>query len=204
MADNALTRGEVTRRKIIEAAYELFIKQGYHGTSMRQIAQKAGIALGGLYNHFPGKEDVFRAVFLDYHPYREMLSVVIEAEGHTIEQVLGHILDQMTGVLDQHPQFLNLMFIELVEFKSVHANELFASIFPNITQIVQKNYTQYQEMLRSVPLAMFIRSLMGLIFSYYLTEMILAPRAPVEFRQDAREYLLDIYLHGILAKTEPY
>lgn len=158
--------------------------------------------LGGLYNHFPGKEDVLRAVFLVYHPYREMLSVVIVAEGQTIEEVLRHIIERMTGVLDQHPQFLNLMFIELVEFKSVHANNLLTSIFPNITQIIQQNYLQYQDILRSVPLAMFIRSPMDLFFSYYLTEMILAPRAPVEFRQDAREYLLDIYLHGILAKTE--
>ena len=50
------SRGERTRAEIIQAAHDLFIQQGYHGTSMRQIAGQAGIALGGLYNHFESKE----------------------------------------------------------------------------------------------------------------------------------------------------
>ena len=40
------TRGEQTRQAILQAAHDLFIKQGYHGTSMRQITREADIALG--------------------------------------------------------------------------------------------------------------------------------------------------------------
>jgi AcrR family transcriptional regulator len=55
MSDESLSRGERTRETILDAARQLFIQQGYHGTSMRQIASQAGIALGSLYNHFPNK-----------------------------------------------------------------------------------------------------------------------------------------------------
>ena len=86
MSEANFHRGEHTRTEIIRAAHNLFIKQGYHGTSMRQIASQADIALGGLYNHFEGKEDVFRAVFLEYHPYHEVVPALLAAKGETVEQ----------------------------------------------------------------------------------------------------------------------
>ena len=75
------TRGEQTRQAILQAAHDLFIKQGYHGTSMRQIAREADIALGGLYNHFVSKEAVFEAVFLAFHPYHQVIPVIQACAG---------------------------------------------------------------------------------------------------------------------------
>jgi len=49
---DAPTKGETTRLTIEDAAVELFMEHGYHATSMRQIAERAGLALGGIYNHF--------------------------------------------------------------------------------------------------------------------------------------------------------
>lgn len=44
--------------EIVDAAVTCFIEQGYHQTGVRDIAQKANISLGNLYNHFKGKEAV--------------------------------------------------------------------------------------------------------------------------------------------------
>ena len=52
MDEETLSKGERTRQSILQAAYELFLEQGYAATSMRQIAERAGLALGGIYNHF--------------------------------------------------------------------------------------------------------------------------------------------------------
>ena len=41
-------KGEVTRLAIEDAALSLFMEQGYHATSMRQIAERAELALGGI------------------------------------------------------------------------------------------------------------------------------------------------------------
>ena len=46
------------RRKILEAAVMCFLENGYHQTGVRDIATRAGVSLGNLYNHFPGKHDV--------------------------------------------------------------------------------------------------------------------------------------------------
>ena len=58
MTMDTLTKGERTRQTIEEAAYELFLENGYSATSMRQIAERAELALGGIYNHFSGKEEI--------------------------------------------------------------------------------------------------------------------------------------------------
>jgi TetR/AcrR family transcriptional regulator, repressor for uid operon len=46
---------EARRRLIIAAAAACFVKQGFHQTSIRDIANRAGISLGNLYNHFKSK-----------------------------------------------------------------------------------------------------------------------------------------------------
>ena len=67
------TKGETTRLAIEDAAVELFMEHGYHATSMRQIAEHAGLALGGIYNHFSSKEELFEAIIIDKHPYKKIL-----------------------------------------------------------------------------------------------------------------------------------
>lgn len=44
------------RARIVEAALACFVEKGFHQTGMREIAATAGVSLGNLYNHFPGKE----------------------------------------------------------------------------------------------------------------------------------------------------
>ncbi len=57
------TRAEDTRRKIYEAAMELFRERGFEETTMRDIAAKAGVALGGAYYYFSSKD----AIVLEFY-----------------------------------------------------------------------------------------------------------------------------------------
>jgi AcrR family transcriptional regulator len=56
------TKGERTAQRVMDVAEDLFATQGYDGTSLRQIAEGAGIREPGLYNHFAGKQDLYEAV----------------------------------------------------------------------------------------------------------------------------------------------
>lgn len=61
-------RAEDTRRKIYEAALELFREKGFEQTTMRDIAAKAGVALGGAYYYFSSKDAIVLAF---YHELQE-------------------------------------------------------------------------------------------------------------------------------------
>src|SRR5579864_1867585 len=56
-------RAQDTRRRIYEAALELFREQGFEQTTMRDIARKADVALGAAYYYFTSKE----AIVLDFY-----------------------------------------------------------------------------------------------------------------------------------------
>ncbi|OTG64304.1 TetR/AcrR family transcriptional regulator [Acinetobacter silvestris] len=47
------------RKQILEASKALFLKHGYHGSSMNQIAKEAGVTKLTVYNHFKDKENLF-------------------------------------------------------------------------------------------------------------------------------------------------
>ena len=60
------------RESILDAAEDLFLRQGYEGTSVHQVVQRVGIAQGTFYYHFPSKEAVLDAlVERALHPFGE-------------------------------------------------------------------------------------------------------------------------------------
>ena len=58
-------RGEDTRRRILEAALEVFAAEGYEGASTRHLAERAGINLPAIQYYFGSKDGLYRAV-IDY------------------------------------------------------------------------------------------------------------------------------------------
>jgi AcrR family transcriptional regulator len=51
-----------TRSELVEAAWELFARQGYEGTTVNAIIDKVGLSKGAFYHYFESKEDVLDAV----------------------------------------------------------------------------------------------------------------------------------------------
>jgi AcrR family transcriptional regulator len=206
MENMSLTKGELTRKQIIETAYRLFIQQGYHGTSMREIAREAGIALGGIYNHFATKEEIFAAVFEVHHPYNQIVPAVQQAQGDTIEILLRNTASYMVQGLKDTPDFLNLMFIDLVEFQNRHTSQVVSKNLAFFEQVYIRLMQTAGSRMRPMSPLIMARSFFGLFFSYYITGLFLrsVPNLPPELTDDTVfEKFVDIYLHGILIDDTP-
>lgn len=79
-------RREATRGAIVAAAVELFAGRGFAGATMDEIAQRAGVAKGAVYHHFPTKEAVFEAVFeITSARLAEQISVVAASAVDALE-----------------------------------------------------------------------------------------------------------------------
>jgi AcrR family transcriptional regulator len=202
MDEENIPRGELTREEILRCAHELFLERGFNGASMRQIAQRAGIAVGGIYNHFASKEDIFEAIFLERHPFIELFPAMFAAQGDTLDAFVRDAAKHMVVALGEHYDFLNLMFIEIVEFKSKHIPKLFNKFFPYILEY-SALFEKFQDRLRPIPPAVMMRAFLGLFFSYVMTQLMIFDMIPDAMQENALDYLVDIYLHGVIACDDP-
>lgn len=201
MAQEILTKGERTQNEITEAAYQLFLERGYHGTSMRQIGHSAGIALGGIYNHFDSKEAIFTAVILAHHPYYDVIPAMQAAQGETVEEFVKDAAHRLVSNLGERLDFLKLMFIELVEFNGQHIPRIFESFYPDVLEFAQRFSVNRTE-LRPIPAPVLVRAFLGMFFSYFITELLIGQFLPEEMNENTLDHFIEIYLHGVLLNDD--
>ena len=201
MPETKVKKGEATRLAIEEAALSLFMEQGYHATSMRQIADHAGLALGGIYNHFSNKEEIFRAIILDRHPYKRVVPAILAAEGETTEDFFRNAARALVSELGNQPDFMKLMFIEIIEFNGEHASMMLREIAPKLLPVFER-LVKVRRNLRRIPPAILMRSFIGMFFSFYVTELFIGESVLKKMMpRDSFDLFVDIYLHGILREA---
>jgi TetR/AcrR family transcriptional repressor of mexJK operon len=77
-----------TRGAIVKSAADLFLRQGYGGTSMELIAAEAGVARQTIYNQFESKEALFRAIFSAYADEAMMPLAIAARKGSSLRTTL--------------------------------------------------------------------------------------------------------------------
>jgi len=81
---------DTKRPHIIRAATTLFAKRGVDATSMREIAEAAGVREAAIYRHFPSKEELSRDIFVSWYGwYSRQLLAIVRGPGDTKDKVRG-------------------------------------------------------------------------------------------------------------------
>ncbi len=103
---------ERRRRQIVDAAAKLFIAQGFHKTTTRQIARAAGVSIGSLYEYVASKEDVLYLVCEFIH--KEVERGVAEAMQRTTvgKEVLAEVIREYFLVCHRMSDFILLIYQE--------------------------------------------------------------------------------------------
>lgn len=192
-------RGENTRAKLLKTAYTLFVQKGFHGTSLRDIAEAAGVAVGGIYNHFKDKEEIFAAILDTYYPYQRIVPLVEAIEAVTAEDYVHQAARAIYEVLSgARMQLLPLIFIDLVEFQGRHLKQLVGKISPLILGFIDR-LSKLEGHLRPLPVPLLFRTYMSLLIGLILSDMIFKD---LPFFKSLKinwlDGMIDIFLHGIL------
>lgn len=114
-----LSRREMRRRAILDAAKALFLEKGYGATSLTDIVKHSGGSLATLYELFGGKEGLFRSIIEE--GCAEFFSFLNDM---TAEQAPHHILRGigqrfLEGVLADDGAFLRLVISEAGQFPEI-------------------------------------------------------------------------------------
>ena len=105
---------------------------------MRQIAERAGLALGGIYNHFASKEAIFSELIIDRHPYQQILPILLKTPTDDMETFVRNAAQAMVSELGKRPDFIKLMLIEMVEFNGRNMPNMLKQVLPQILPLIGK------------------------------------------------------------------
>ena len=83
----------VMQVRILDAGAQLFVEQGYHGLSMREIAEAVGISKAGLYYHFQDKEQLFVAILNRCMDQLEAALITAPVAGPGVQAEVAAILE---------------------------------------------------------------------------------------------------------------
>ena len=103
-------RAEDTRRKIYEAAMELFREKGFEQTTMRDIAAQAGVALGGAYYYFSSKDAIVLAFYAEMQQAINQPVLAALAGRKKLGERIRSVLDKRLELLAPNRKFCAALF----------------------------------------------------------------------------------------------
>lgn len=144
-----LTQGEKSERSrglILEAALQLFSKQGYRGTSIREIAEAAGLSTGNVYHHFPDKETLFRTLLDQYweaidtpeFPFNKALAA--GAFPDDLEALAEAARESVTT----YRRHVALIYVDVVEFDGTHIRKFYSGMSGRFEAFLSRRFPDGQ------------------------------------------------------------
>ena len=102
------------RRQLLGAAQEVFVAQGYHAAAMDEIAERAGVSKPVLYQHFPGKLELYLA----------LLDESVDALTATVQRALASTNDNKQRVTATFTAFFDFVASTGQAFRLVFESDL--------------------------------------------------------------------------------
>jgi AcrR family transcriptional regulator len=183
------TKNSEQVNKVVHAAAQLFARQGYHGTSTREIARVADISENTLFRYFEHKEDLFwvalRSGLSALELRRDLLSGL--ADGASPEVVLPQIFTQLVDTAILKPELLRLIavaFIELPWKAPAVCYEYLSPIFSAVNRYLARNIESGK--LRNVDPSLLTAALATSVMVHpEFTKLIAGATSPYSDRREA-------------------
>ena len=136
-------KSERSRGAILEAALELFSKQGYRGTSIREIAEQARLSTGNVYHHFPDKEALFRTLLDQYwaaiespdFPFNKALAT------GAFPRDLEYLARAAEESVRSHRRHVALIYVDVVEFQGTHIRKFYSDMSGRFATFLNTRYS---------------------------------------------------------------
>ena len=194
---------EKNKDRIEEAAKKLFIKQGFHATSMRNIAARAGTSLGNVYNYYRTKEEILGSIISKYQTTIDgrLRSIFDEIDQPLEPESLVRFGGQIKKMVNDHHDFWLLMYIDVLEFENRHFRKMFEGLVDNLRR---RYASQFEEMRRrgavhsDVDPAVAFTAVYMQFFNYFLVEKLFGGNSHFGLSDEqVIEQLTGLYCRGL-------
>jgi AcrR family transcriptional regulator len=184
---------------IEEAALRVFTRQGYHGTSVREIANEAGVSLGNIYNYYKTKEEIFVSLVKRFD--QKMAGVMATRLAPLIGSLDADSLKQLAAVVreivNDNPDFWRLMYIDVVEFGNQHFAHIFRDFVPILRRLNPK-LREHKPTKGGLDPAVAFAAIYLQFFTYYLVETLFGGKQHLGLPDDAAiGQLIQLFTAGL-------
>jgi AcrR family transcriptional regulator len=121
--------------QLLDAAADVIAQNGYEAATMTEIAERAGASIGAVYQYFPNKQAVVRALRVQYGAEMEQRWTLVDeaSAGLSVQQLVDSFVDVMVRFIESHPAYFPLLDAPLRYKRDQQARnrlrERFAKIF---------------------------------------------------------------------------
>jgi AcrR family transcriptional regulator len=149
-------KGEATQKQVLEAALELFRRRGFEQTTMRAIAERAGLSLGAAYHYFKSKDAILIAYYQWTQDEHERLVERAAPPGSGLRERVLALFEAKLAVVQKDRRLLAAIFARLGD----PADPL--SVFGRKNAALRERSTlQFTAALSDLPLSEELRNLAG-------------------------------------------
>ena len=103
-------KGEQTKTLILNTALEMLHERGYENTTMRAIAQKAGVSLGNAYHYFGSKDHLIQAFYHQTHDNHLQASLPVLQKETSLKARLLSVMRLKIDTLEPYHEFAGVLF----------------------------------------------------------------------------------------------
>ncbi len=189
----------MTRRdlgaEILVQATPLFIAHGYHGLSMRQIAEAVGVTKAALYYHFQDKEALFLAVLGAHLEKVEEVIRQVQAEGQSSRQRIRLLVRRLLMLPAERRAVIRLASQEIAQVSPAAQRAFWETYHERFIDLIQAILAEgiASADLRPLDPALATWTLLGMMHPYLYS----AYADEVTLSETDIEQMLTIYLDGI-------
>lgn len=198
-------KSERSRRQVLDAALYLFAHQGFRATSVREIAERAGVSIGNLYHHFADKEAIFKALLAELweitdsprFPFRRALATGQFPDN--LERLALAARDSIVEFRDH----VALVYVDVIEFEGTHIRKFYGDLANRYSDFLLQEGAEEAIRKRLRPGVAPVSALMlatRIFFNYFTIEILF--NVPEPFGKDSQAVvreIADMLRNGIAA-----
>ncbi|MEM6667008.1 MAG: TetR/AcrR family transcriptional regulator [Pseudomonadota bacterium] len=110
------TRARNARPKIERAALKLFVNKSVDAATTREIAEEAGVSEGALYRHYPGKDELALALFMETHNRLGRMMIEGWQAGSDLEDRVRRVVTAYCSLADEDWLLFSFHLLSLNRF----------------------------------------------------------------------------------------
>jgi AcrR family transcriptional regulator len=192
-----------TKKRILQAAQKLFARNGYDGTTTRELATAAGVAEGTLFRHFDNKKAILIEVATE--GWVELLTdLLTELSEMGSYKAVAQVMRRRMLNIRENSDMMRVCFLE-AQFHPDLRDRIQLEVIGKMTDVAEAFFETamqkgvYRQMNPKIVAQVFLGMFAVAGFSQ---NTIMEPNASPQEMQEMAEGLADIFLNGVLLKDE--